>query len=412
VEPETPAREGPNPGAVEVRAERFVAGGLTLSRRPDGRIVLVEGALPGERVEVALRRHQGADRGVVTAWLERAPERVEPGCAHARAGCGGCDWMHLAESAQVPAKVDVVADALRRLGGWADPVVRAGPVLAPWGFRTTLRLAVVGGRPGLRRAASHEIVPLSHCPIAHPLVDGMIRDGDFAEATTVTLRAGAGTGERMAVVTPGRAGVALPDDVRVVGVDELARGTRAWIHEEIDGRRWRVSAASFFQSRPDGAAALVEVVTAMAGPVLERPTGVLVDAYAGVGLFAGSLLADRPGWRAVCAESGRSAAADARVNLAEHDATVVVTPVERFRAPRATLVVADPPRAGLGRRAADALVGAEPERIVLVSCDPAAAGRDVALLTARGFAPVESVVVDLFPHTHHTETVTRLDRSD
>ncbi|MFO1536596.1 MAG: hypothetical protein ACKOVH_02030, partial [Actinomycetota bacterium] len=198
----------------------------------------------------------------------------------------------------------------------------------------------------------------------------------------------------------------------VVGVDELARGTRAWIHEEIDGRRWRVSAASFFQSRPDGAAALVEVVTALAGPVLERPTGVLVDAYAGVGLFAGSLLADRPGWRAVCAESGRSAAADARVNLAEHDATVVVTPVERFRAPRATLVVADPPRAGLGRRAADALVGAEPERVVLVSCDPAAAGRDVALLTARGFAPVESVVVDLFPHTHHTETVTRLDRSD
>ena len=349
---------------------------------------------------------------MVTAWLDRAPERTEPPCAHAREGCGGCDWMHLAEPAQVPAKVEVVADALRRLGGWADPVVRPGPALDPWGFRTTLRLAVVGGRAGLRRAASHEVVPLTHCPIAHPLIDAMIRDGDFADATTVTLRAGAGTGERMAVVTPGRTGVALPDDVRVVGVDELGRGTRAWIHEEIDGRRWRVSAASFFQSRPDGAAALVEVVTALAGPVLDRPTGVLVDAYAGVGLFAGSLLADRPGWRAVCAESGRSAAADARVNLAEHDATVVVTPVERFRAPRATLVVADPPRAGLGRRAADALVGAEPERIVLVSCDPAAAGRDVALLTARGFAPVESVVVDLFPHTHHTETVTRLDRSD
>ncbi|MFM8305314.1 MAG: hypothetical protein ACKOA9_13635, partial [Actinomycetota bacterium] len=142
----------------------------------------------------------------------------------------------------------------------------------------------------------------------------------------------------------------------------------------------------------------------------DRPS-VLVDAYSGVGLFTGSLLAGRPGWRALCAEHHRAAVADARVNLADLDAKVVATPVERLRAPRADVVVADPSRAGLGRRGADVLTGTGAGRIVLVSCDPAAAGRDTALLTDRGYVPVESVVVDLFPHTHHTETVTRFDRA-
>ena len=79
-------------------------------------------------------------------------------------------------------------------------------------------------------------------------------------------------------------------------------------------------------------------------------------------------------------------------------------------APRADLVVADPSHAGLGRAAAKVLASTRAERIVLVSCDPAAAGRDLGLLRDLGYRPVEAVVVDLFPHTHHTEVVTRFDR--
>ena len=400
---------------VLVRAERLVAGGAALARRDDGRVVLVEGALPGELVEVALTRRRGADRGAVVRIVAPAPERVVPSCPHVADGCGGCDLMHLDAAAQVPAKVVLVTDALRRLGRWAEPVVRPGPALGPWAFRTTMRFAVTDGRPGLRRSASHDVVGVDSCAVAHPALDELVRDGRFGAAREVTLRVGAATGERLAVVTPGRDdGLHLPDDVLVVGADELARGKRAWIHEEVAGRRWRVSAASFFQSRPDGAAALVDVVRTLVGDVLDRGDAtrpaVLVDAYSGVGLFAGGLLGGRPGWRVVCAEESRSAAADARVNLADVDAKIVTTTVERLRAPRADLVVADPSRSGLGRRAADALTGAEPDRIVLVSCDPAAAGRDTALLGERGYAPVEAVVVDLYPQTHHTETVTRFDR--
>jgi 23S rRNA (uracil1939-C5)-methyltransferase len=259
------------------------------------------------------------------------------------------------------------------------------------------------------------VVPLDHCLVAHPGIDELIIEGRFADASEVTLRVGAATGERLALVAPTRAGVLLPDDVRVIGADELAAGAGpdlgAWIHDDVAGRRWRISAGSFFQTRTDGAAALVDVVRTMAADVLDRDAGVLVDAYSGVGLFAGALLDRRAGWRAVTAESNPSSVVDARVNLADIEARIVETTVERLKSPRADLVVADPSRLGLGADAAGVLTATRAERIVLVSCDPAAAGRDVGLLKSRGYRPVESVVVDLFPHTHHTEVVTRFDRS-
>ena len=232
----------------------------------------------------------------------------------------------------------------------------------------------------------------------------------------MTLRVGAATGERMAVIHPDRDGVLLPDDVRIVGTDELAAGKRAWIHEVVADRRWRISADSFFQTRPDGAAALVDVVRAMAADVLDAPTDAdgrprtLLDAYSGVGLFAGSLAAGRDGWRVVAVEQSPSSVADARTNLADLDARIVRSAVERMRPTRAELVVADPARAGLGRGGAAVLAETRASRIVLVSCDPASAGRDLALLGGLGYDPVEAVVVDLFPHTHHSEVVTRFDR--
>jgi tRNA/tmRNA/rRNA uracil-C5-methylase (TrmA/RlmC/RlmD family) len=112
----------------------------------------------------------------------------------------------------------------------------------------------------------------------------------------------------------------------------------------------------------------------------------------------------------VAAERNRSSVADARHNLADLDAKVVATTVEHLRAPKADLVVADPSRAGVGRAGVHVLASTKAARIVLVSCDPASAGRDAALLAGVGYHAVESVVVDLFPHTHHVEIVTRFDR--
>ena len=106
-------------------------------------------------------------------------------------------------------------------------------------------------------------------PSRHPLLDELIVEGDFADAAEATLRVGAATGERLALIAPSRDGVRLPDDVRVVGADELAAGKRAWIHDVVAGRTWRISAESFFQTRPDGAAALLDVVRTLAADVLD-----------------------------------------------------------------------------------------------------------------------------------------------
>jgi len=406
--------DAPRDERATVRAERLVAGGAALARRDDGRVVLVDGAFPGEVVEVAITTRRGTERGAVTQIVEPSADRITPACPHVADGCGGCDLAALDHVAQLGAKAEIVTDALRRLGHWRDPVVRLGPALDPWGFRTTLRLAVTRGRAGLRRTASNSVVTLDRCAVAHPQLDELIVDGRLGAATEVVFRVGAATGDRLAVVTPTREGVTLPDDVRVIGADELAAGKRAWIHEVVAGRRWRISADSFFQTRPDGAAALVDVVAALCADILDAaPSGTdrprtLLDAYSGVGLFAGALLAGRAGWRMTTAESNRASVADARINLADLDARVVATTVERWHAPRADLVVADPSRAGLGRGGASVLARAGAPSIVLVSCDPAAAGRDVGLLTERGYEPTESVVVDVFPHTHHTEVVTLL----
>jgi 23S rRNA (uracil1939-C5)-methyltransferase len=403
------------PEVATVVADRLVAGGEALARHPDGRVLLVGGALPGEQVEVELEHRQGALRGRVRRRLWASPDRVRPRCPHVLEGCGGCDLQTMEAGAQVRAKLDLVADALRRLGRVPEPVVRAGPTLSPWAFRTTLRLAVVGGRAGLRRAESHEVVPVDHCLVSHPRLDELVHEGRFGDAEEVVLRIGAATGERMAVATPTADGVVLPDDVLVVGADQLKAGRRAWIHEDVGGRRWRISAGSFFQTRPDGAEALVSVVREMLDDRLGDPgrpgrPRTLLDAYCGVGLFAGSLLEGRSGWRAVAVERGRSAVADARRNLADLDVKVLSTPIEHLRAPKADVVVADPSRAGLGRAGVHVLASAGAPRLVLVSCDPASAGRDVALLGGVGYRPVESVLVDLFPHTHHTEVVTHFER--
>lgn len=408
-----------------VGAERLVAGGVALCRHDDGRIVLVEGAFPGERVRIRSGgRRRGAERGVVVQVVESSPGRRPPHCAHVEDGCGGCDLGRLAVAEQRQAKVEMVRDALRRLGRVVDPVVELGPELSAEGFRTTLRLAVVGGRAGLRAHHSHEVVALDHCVVADPLLDELVRAGRFGSAEEVTLRVGGTTGECLALVHPRVDDVHLPDDVVVVGADEVAQGRRAWIHDEVAGRRWRISATSFFQTRPDGAAALVEVVARLAGDVLAAPdlrgdgAPTLLDAYCGVGLFSGSLLDPTAphglgrhlGWRAVAVERQRSSVADARHNLAGLPVKVVASSVERFRPPRAQVVVADPARAGLGRRGAEVLTATGARRIVLVSCDVAAAGRDAALLAEGGYRLERAVVVDLFPHTHHAEVVASFGR--
>ncbi len=291
-----------------LEVERLVAGGEGLARRVDQPVVFVRGALPGERIRArVVQRHRGWERAALTEVVHPSPTRVSPPCPAVAAGCGGCDLQHVDPSAQAALKATTVVDGLVRLGGIDDPQVTVGPALPASGFRTTVRAAVVDGRAGFRRLRSHEVICPDHCLVAHPLADRILTGGDFGDAREVTIRVGAATGERLVVVSPSAQGVTVPDDgsgmLSVVGEDELAAGRRAWFHEEVAGRRWRISAHSFFQTRADGAAALVDAVRTAVGPELAGAR--LVDAYCGVGLLAGSLLSPGTPSGAASGGSGR-----------------------------------------------------------------------------------------------------------
>ena len=379
-----------------VAVERMAAGGDALGHLADGRVVFVEGALPGETVvaDVHTLKRDFA-RARVAEVVEPSPHRMVPSCPELSRGCGGCGWQHIDPSAQLEWKAAVVAEALRRTGREPDASVVVGGAVDPWGYRTTMRLAVApDGRVGLRSAHSHRIVPLRECPVAHPALSALLPAVRVRSADEVVLRVSAATGATTAY-TPMVHG-------RIDGLpDRAAVGPDAVLHEVVDGVRLRVSAASFFQSGPQAASLLVATVRAACGDLLgDAGLGPVLDAYGGVGLFAAGLgLRD-----AVVVESSPSSCADARLNLPH--AIVEETAFELWRPREVRLAIVDPARAGLGAEACDVLVATRAERIVLVSCDPVSLARDTALLRERGYAHRVTTVLDLFPHTSHVEAVT------
>jgi len=374
----------------------MVAGGRALAREPEGRVVFITGALPGERVRVAVEStHRGYLSARVVDVLEPSPDRVVPPCPELVRGCGACQWQHVRVGAQQTLKRDIVLDALKRIGGLDHVSTRPTVDLPSWSYRTTVRADVTRGRAGFRRARSHTSVAVSDCLVAHPLLVPLLTEARYPGAHEVLLRCGSRTGDRLAVSTPKRAKAVVPDDVR-----------NDFIHEYAAGQRWRISAGSFFQSRADGADELANVVGDAADDL--GAIGTAVDLYSGVGLFAGVLAAR--GWSVTAVESSPTAVHDARNNVAAFDTTVVEADVAKWSATPADLVVADPSRRGLDRGGVATVSATGARRLILVSCDAASLGRDTALLRGEGFALTALTPVDLFPHTFHIEVVSVFDR--
>ena len=380
-----------------VIAEKMAAGGDAIAHMDDGRVLFVEGALPGERVRVDVHTtKKDFAKGSVTEVLESSSFRVTPPCPALADGCGGCRWQHVAPESQLALKADIVRDALRRTARLNDPIIEIGGAVPAWEYRTTLRLAVRDdGRVGLRAAASHRVVGLDACMVAHPALAAMLPGLRVRGAPEVTLRVSVATGG--CTVLPSVAGATVSGAADGVGV-----GGDAVLYEDVADTRLRVGASSFFQSGPAAADLLVQEVRAACGDVLAT-AGRFLDAYGGVGLFSATL----GPLDAILVESSRSACDDARVNV--RNSVVHCTLLEKWRPEPVRLAVADPARTGLGAEAARVLAATNAERIVLVSCDPVSLARDTTLLARDGYEHRGSRVLDLFPSTPHVEVVTVFD---
>ncbi len=396
-------------------------GGDALGRH-EGKVIFVPYAMPGEEALVEIVEDKGRyARGRLVETLSPSPHRVDPPCPHFGPGkCGGCQWQHITYQAQLEFKAAVVGNQLARLGRLPDATVkRSIPSATPWHYRNHVQFSVGGdGRLGFVATDGRRVETVEVCYLLHPILEGLFAalDLELPELARLSLRAGVNTCDLMMIFeTHDDLPPALESDLPVSCVLLLSDGTPVnligsnQITEVVAGRRFHISATSFFQVNTAAAEELVRVV----GEYL-APTGddVLLDAYCGVGTFALSL-ADKVG-QVIGIEENGGAVADARLNVAEltnvefMEGSVEASLPQLDR--RIDLVVLDPPRQGCKPKALGALIELAPRRIVYVSCDPATLARDARRLTDSGYQMVEVRPVDMFPQTYHIESVALFEK--
>lgn len=402
-----PETNQPDAGAA-LRVEKLVYGGQGLGRL-EGRVVLVPFVLPGETVSIAPEAER---RGVLEARLRSvlapAEGRTDPPCPFFFR-CGGCQYQHAAYAVQLEEKRNILLDALRRVGK-LDPPGEISIVSGPeWGYRNRAQFHLSGGEIGYFAAGSHRLVPVDRCPISSPKIHEtlaalreMLPDRRFPRFVRSLEVFTNETDVQLSVVATEQPVARRFFDWAAERIPGFAPGP---IEHSAGGFSFRVRRNSFFQVNRFLLDPMIE--TALAGASGETA----LDLYAGVGLFSLPLARRFP--KTVAVESGASAAGDLEFNAARAAAPVTV----RREAAEAYLarlqqapdfVLADPPRAGLGKAAVAALLQLKPAALTIVACDPATLARDLNPLLAGGYRIDALSLIDLFPQTFHIETVARL----
>ena len=443
---------------LELHVDSLAYGGNGVARA-NGFVVFVRRGLPGDtvraRVTKVKRSHAEA---LATEVLEPGPLRVEAPCAHYPA-CGGCRFQDLVYEAQAAAKADQVAEALRRIGGLADPpLAPIVPAESVFHYRNKMEYSFTqtsdGPALGLHRAGRwDEVLELERCWLTTDLgnaIRNAVRDWAREEGLEAYDQA-AGTGYlRHLVVREGRnTGQTLVQLVTAAGerfeagyfVEVLRRFSEVrsihwaindtpsevtnlptkllWgeeaIEERLCGLRFRVRPNAFLQTNT-GMAEILYGLAADAAGLTGRET--VYDLYCGIGTI-GLTLAGRAGrvWGVeVSEESVACAIENAELNGITNAAFFAgnvgqVLEELRERAGDPDVVVVDPPRAGLAGKALRRLGRLGAPRLVYVSCNPTTLASDVKVLSTEwGYELQRAQPVDMFPHTPHVETVAVLTR--
>jgi 23S rRNA (uracil1939-C5)-methyltransferase len=417
--------------------------------RWQGKPVFIPGAIKDEVVNFQITEEKkGYARGMLQSVLDTSSRRVEPPCEHYEI-CGGCQLQHLSYEEELSFKHDQVEAALQRIGGFKGLVV--SPVLGmdnPWNYRHTARFHVKPGQPfllGYHRQRSHELLPIRNCSLLPEEFPALLSalshylgekwDYQRFPVSEVIIRKGWATGELLVQLLAER----LPSAVKgeeargyfqnfstLVGL--FARSTnrsaksreltifgQSSYMDQICSTVFQVPADGFFQNNPAQAETLVNIVKSLGDPSPD----VLLDLYCGAGLFAHTLA---PIYQAVFGiEESRGLVASARQNALLNgrlNTSFYTGKVEAALPPlieqgiKPSTVVLDPPRQGSTPAALATICRTQAAKILYVSCNPATLARDLAFLTQRGYQPDYVQPVDMFPHTHHVESVVLMSRAN
>ena len=386
---------------LDLTVERILPGGLGLAHA-QGQTVLVALSAPGDCVRARVESVRGrvAFASIVEV-VKPSPARVEPRCPYF-GRCGGCDFQQLTYEAQLAAKVEIIRDCLRRVARVEPPEeIPITPSPAAWNYRSRARWQhdPVRNLLGYYERGTHRVVDVVECPVAAPEVEArlkhlraLMREGRLPEDAH----------EFEAVA--GDAGVALDPPVEETDAREQSRAVR--------GERYRFDARCFFQINH-------ALLDALAAEGLREAAGgdgeTALDLYSGVGLF--TLPLARRFSRVVAVEGNAPASEYARRNLADAEltnATVETSTVGDWLArnsrslERVAFILLDPPRAGADTETVRGIIRLRPRRISYVSCDPATLARDLRALIEAGYEINSVRAFDMFPQTHHVETVAHL----
>jgi 23S rRNA (uracil1939-C5)-methyltransferase len=417
---------------MRLRVASLAAGGDGVAHADRGqerRAVFIPHAAPGDLVDVEVDFTHRPARASSVRIVEPSPQRVAPPCPAADR-CGGCDWMHLAETAQREAHLEIARAALERAAGPLPHIVaHAAPTAER--YRTRARVAVEtarGGRVvlGYRRSESHQIADVRACLVlderleaALPaLADLLAGERGRGEVALALGRGGrpvldlSWTGELSGKVLGGiEARVADGTwggaDVRLAGAARPARiGDPRAVTTGGDGEALLVPSGGFAQANPVMNRLLAERAVALLDP---GGTDVL-ELFGGSGNF--SVLVARTARSLMMVESDGDAVAAARANLADRGlrARIVEGDADAFDpAPPVRAALLDPPRRGAAGAVAR-LGRSRVRRIAYVSCNPATLARDLGALREHDFSVAAVETFEMFPHTSHVEVVVALER--
>jgi 23S rRNA (uracil1939-C5)-methyltransferase len=393
-----PREQKQSNATVEVLIERILPGGLGLAHA-DGRTLLVALAAPGDRVRASIERvHGRVAFASISEIVSPSPLRVEPPCPYF-GRCGGCDFQHLAYEAQLAAKVEIIRDCLRRITqiDFKEEISIKGSPNA-WHYRSRAQWQHDSQqmRLGYFERGSHRVCDVAACPVLVPELQMTL------ESLREQMKEGSlplGVLEFEAVAGDDGSSLAPP----------VADHPTRQVSRRIGQHLYRFSAEGFFQINHE----LLEPLIAAA--TREAQGNTAIDLYCGAGLF--TLPLAQRFRRVYGVEAHATAISFARLNLESAGLDNIILEAARVgdwladnseRLAPVDFVLLDPPRAGAEDNAINGILALHPQRIAYVSCDPATLARDLKGLIKGGYTLDSIAAFDMFPQTHHVETVVHL----